>query len=335
MTRSNFRALQRRLAASDALLEKLLVAHVDQSAHDTWQEEPTGELGLAVGPHKLPLGHSTNLHADALYPALGHACRSFEIREGSGEPLPRRRCRPKSPIGFAEPDPLPDSLWRVPPDTSIVWDPYTCKNYSCVVNRGRSKDYFDCKDCFDLVNGRERRRWLADNGGLNFGIDSVLKLKPRGTIRIGLDIGSGKGTFAARMRERGVTVVTSTMDFDGPFNNFVASRGLVPLHVSVAHRLPFYDGTLDVVHTMHVLSNWVPDAVLEFALFDIYRVLLPGGLFWLDHFFCVGSQLDSVYVPMLDRVGFRKLRWTTGRRLDRGIEMNQWNLSAVLEKPMT
>ncbi|OAY66606.1 hypothetical protein ACMD2_18645 [Ananas comosus] len=313
MTRSNFRALQSRLAASDALLEKLLVAHVDQSVHDTWQVEPTrwAPTSCPSGTARTSMrmrctwcsGFEKDLERYMSY-EVGGACPSDavfaqKLMLKGCEPLPRRRCRPKSPIGFAEPDPLPDSLWRVPP------------------------------------RYKHRRRWLADNGGLNFGIDSVLKLKPRGTIRIGLDIGGGTGTFAARMRERGVTVVTTTMDFDRPFNNFVASRGLVPLHVSVAHRLPFYDGTLDVVHTMHVLSNWVPDTVLEFALFGIYRVLWPRGLFWLDHFFCVGSQLDSIYVPMLDRVGFRKLRWTTGRKLDRGIEMNQWYLSTVLEKPIT
>jgi SAM-dependent methyltransferase len=33
--------------------------------------------------------------------------------------------------------------------------------------------------------------------------------------------------------------------------------------------LPFADGVLDIVHSFTVLCNWVPDAVLEAALFDI------------------------------------------------------------------
>lgn len=45
------------------------------------------------------------------------------------------------------------------------------------------------------------------------------------------------------MKERGVTVVTWTVNFDGPFNSFVASRGLVSMHLSVASRLPFFDGS--------------------------------------------------------------------------------------------
>lgn len=358
--------LQRRLATSDSLLETLLSElgkyhgdKPDPDEIDGWRDELFGELKLAVGPHKLPLGYSANLATDELFPVMGSACRkfqeevvqymSYEVGEECPsddvfaqklmlkgcEPLPRRRCHPKSPKGYVEPAPFPESLWSIPADTSIVWDPYTCKNYTCLVNRGKAKGSYDCKDCFDLINGREKARWLTDDGRLQYSIDYVLSTKKKGTIRIGLDIGGGSGTFAARMRERNVTIITSSMNFDGPFNSFIASRGLIPIHISVAHRLPFFDNTLDIVHSMHVLSNWIPDLVLEFALFDIYRVLRPGGVFWLDHFFCRGEQLNTTYVPIFDRIGFNKLRWTAGRKLDRGIQMNEWYLSALLEKPMT
>jgi SAM-dependent methyltransferase len=135
------------------------------------------------------------------------------------------------------------------------------------------------------------------------------------------------------MQERGVTVVTTSMNFDGPFNSFIASRGLVPMHLSIVHRLPFFDGTLDIVHSMHVLSHWIPVAILEFALFDIYRVLRPGGLFWLDHFYCLGGQMNTTYVPMFDRIGFNKVRWNARPKLDRGIKFDEWYLSALLGKP--
>jgi SAM-dependent methyltransferase len=184
------------------------------------------------------------------------------------------------------------------------------------------------------LQGREKSRWLFDNGGLDYGIDYVLNTKPRGTIHIGLDIGGRTATFAARMREWNVTIITSTMNLDGPFNSFIASRGLISIHVSVSQRLPFFENTLDIVHSMHILSNWIPNAVLEFTLYDIYRVLRPGGLFWLDHFFCLGSQLNNTYSPMLDRIGFKKLRWNSGRKLDRGVDKNEWYFSALLEKPM-
>lgn len=365
-TQSELKALHLRLATSNALLETLLTdlgkAQQENSppeALEGWQHELSGELKLAVGPHKLPLGFTPNIGSDELYPALGTACRRYQdeleqymtynvggecpsddvfaqkLMLKGCEPLPRRRCHPKSPKGYVEPMPGPASLWATPPDTSILWDPYTCKNYQCLINRHKEKGSYDCKDCFDL-NGREKVRWLQDYTDLDYSIDTVLKMKPKGAIRIGLDIGGGSGTFAARMKEKGdVTIVTTSMNFDGPFNSFIASRGLVPLHISVAHRLPFFENTLDIVHSMHVLSNWIPDTVLEFALFDIYRVLRPGGIFWLDHFFCIGTQLNATYVPMFERLGFKKLRWNAGRKLDRGIELNEWYLSALLEKPMT
>lgn len=357
--------LHKRLATSNALLETLIAElgrakrnDARQDNLDGWLNELTGELKLAAGPHKLPLGQSANIRSDELYPTLGTACHHLQdelvqymsydvggecpsddnlaqrlLLKGC-EPLPRRRCHPKSPVDYVEPTPFPTSLWTIPPDTSVNWDPYTCKNYACLVRRRHERGTFDCKDCFDL-DGREKGRWLRSYGELDYAIDEILGTKSPGTIRIGLDIGGGTGTFAARMRERNVTIVTSTMNFDGPFNNFIASRGLVPVHISIAHRLPFFDSTLDMVHSMHVLSNWIPDIVLEFALYDIYRVLRPGGIFWLDHFFCRGAQLNATYVPMFERIGFHKLRWNAGRKLDKGIKKDEWYLSALLEKPMT
>ncbi|KAL4655175.1 hypothetical protein ACB092_01G432000 [Castanea dentata] len=305
------------------------------------------ELMLAIGPHELPLGYSPQMGSDEVYPPVGAGCFKFpeelvqymtydigdqcpvddvlvqRLMLKGCEPLPRRRCRPKSPANYVEPTPFPDSLWATPPDTSIIWDPYTCKSYRCLIEGKNAPGYFDCKNCFDL-KGREKSQWLFDDGGLDYGIDHVLNTKPHGTIRIGLDIGGGTATFAARMRERNVTIITSTLNLDG----------LIPIHVSVAQRLPFFENTLDIVHSMHILSNWIPETMLEFTLYDIYRVLRPGGLFWLDHFFCLGSQLNATYIPMLDRIGFKKLRWNDSRKLDRGIHKNEWYFSALLEKPM-
>jgi SAM-dependent methyltransferase len=358
--------LHNRLTMANSLVDMLLgnranasnnFAAGDEQKQVAADRELTSELKLAVGPHKLPLGYMRNLGTDELFPTLEQACRHFpdelkrymnyqpggecpsdeqfaqQLMLKGCEPLPRRRCRPRSPAGYVEPTPLPASLWSIPPDTSIVWDAYTCKNYSCLVNRGKTNGFYDCKDCFDLLHGREKNRWTRDTDALNYSIDTVLATRPNGTVRIGLDIGGGSGTFAARMQERGVTVVTTSMNFDGLFNSFIASRGLVPMHLSIVHRLPFFDGTLDIVHSMHVLSHWIPDVILEFALFDIYRVLRPGGLFWLDHFYCLGGQMNTTYVPMFDRIGFNKVRWNARPKLDRGIKFDEWYLSALLGKP--
>ena len=317
-------------------------------ALDGWKREPAGELKLALGPHRLMTAgrgpNATTGDEAAVFPALGHACvrvqddlERYMAYTPGGEcpadealahrlmlsgcvPLPRRRCRPPSPKGYAHPLPLPASLWATPPDTSVVWDAYPCKNYSCLQ---QASGVAGCDGCFDL----RKARWARDDGALSYSIAAVLAARPNGTVRVGLDLGGG-GTFAARMLERGVTVVTAAVSAGAPLNSFIASRGLVSVHVIAAHRLPFFDRALDVVRAG--AGGLGAGVTLEFALFDVYRVLRPGGLLWLDQFPCPRAQVNATLAPMLGRVGFKKLRWNTGP----GKEKNQWYVSALLEKPM-
>ncbi|KAL4569212.1 hypothetical protein LXL04_024847 [Taraxacum kok-saghyz] len=310
-----------------------------------------------TSPKQLPFGMNSNFDSDKLYPPVGSPCTLFhELKDymtytvnGSCpddellaqklllkgcEPLPRRRCRPPAPPEYVEPYPIPKSFWSTPPDSSVVWTAYTCKNYTCLINRNHTqKGFDDCKDCFDL-GGREKTRWVKGKNGIEFTIDEVLAVKKKGMIRIGLDIGGGVGTFAVRMRERNVTIITTSMNLNGPFNNFIASRGVLAMYISVSQRLPFFDNTLDIVHSMHVLSNWIPTTLLHFLLFDVYRVLRPGGLFWLDHFFCVEEELEGVYIPLLESVGFNKVKWVVRKKVDRGPDLREMYLSALLEKPL-
>ncbi|KAG2710805.1 hypothetical protein I3760_04G046900, partial [Carya illinoinensis] len=292
-------------------------------------------IAFASG-HTLPFGFNGNFDSDTIYPPVSQACTLFPEklrRFMSYKPLPCRRCHPAAPPMYAEPYPLPTSLWTTPSNDSVVWTAYTCKNNECLVNRKhKEKGFSDCKDCFDL-DGVEKTRWAASGGsygGLDFSIDEVLATKSPGTIRIGLDIGGGVATFAVRMMARNITIVTTSMNLNGPFNNFIASRGVVPLYISISQRLPFFDNTLDIVHSMHVSSNDVA------ALLDvyIYRVLRPGGLFWLDHFFCVEEQFEEVYKPLIESRGYKKLKWVMGKKLDRGPEHREMYLSALLEKPL-
>ncbi|GMH23055.1 hypothetical protein Nepgr_024898 [Nepenthes gracilis] len=328
-------------------------ATVDEAGADL----PPEFVAFAYG-QKLPFGFNPRFNSDTLYGPVGRACAFYkeEIREymtyninGSCpddelleqklllkgcEPLPPRRCRPAAASDYKEPVPFPACQWTTPPDSSVVWTAYKCKNYTCLVNRWLFPGSDDCKDCFWL-EGRERVRWLPQdsNNGLEFTIDEVLATKKAGTIRIGLDIGGGAGTFAVRMRERNVTVVTTSMNFNAPFNNFIASRGIVPMFITVSQRLPFFDNTLDIVHSMHVISNWIPMTLLQFLIYDIYRVLRPGGLFWLDHFFCRLDQWERGYKPLIQTVGFRKLKWAEGKKLDKPPHEEVY-LSALLEKPL-
>ncbi|KAL3683086.1 hypothetical protein R1sor_001108 [Riccia sorocarpa] len=316
--------------------------------------ERNREFEYLVEPKKLPLGKSLTLFKDTIISPVGHGCAmmkadidqymSYKVGEecpddefltqrllvGGCEPLPRRRCFTRIPNNYKEPLPLPDSLWNASADGGVIWTAHTCKNFTCLKNRANQKVFADCLDCFDL-EGKEKNRWLRAGTAVDFTIDEVLSYK-NGTIRIGLDLGGGTASFAVRMKERGVTIVTTTLNLNGPFNNFVAIRGVVPLYMTVSQRLPFFDNTLDIVHSMHVLSNWIPNDTLEFIFYDIDRILRPGGLFWLDRFFCVKSQLTT-YLPMLENLKYTKLRWEIGDKLDRGPEMQEAYISAVLMKP--
>ncbi|QHO06332.1 hypothetical protein HN51_065196 [Arachis hypogaea] len=356
--------LHHRLNSTNLLVQALLIDLTTRQQDKQYSRNNDGErssneeLNLALASYKLPFGYSQWIGSDEIHSPIGAVCLRFQdelnqymsydiggecladevfaqmlVSKGC-EPLPKRRCHPKSPKGFVEPNQdLQDTLWKIPPDSNIVWDPYTCKSHKCLIERKNNKGY--CKDCFDL-QGREKGRWIFDDGGLDFGIDRVLGTKrSSSTISMGLDIGGGTGTFAARMKERNVTIITSTLDLDGPFSHFIASRGLIPIHLSISHRLPFFENTLDIVHSMEFIGNWLPETMLEFLLYDVYRVLRPGGIFWLEHFFCFGSQVNRTYLPMFDRVGFNRLRWHAGRKIDHdGIQKNEWYISALLEKPV-
>ncbi|KAL3691967.1 hypothetical protein R1sor_005618 [Riccia sorocarpa] len=321
----------------------------EDEGNNPWMQWAKGkmpkELQEYTALRKLPLGWNPALGSDTNVASVGHGCAynkddmaaymNYEVGKDCPEdeplqqklvlkgcePLPRRRCFARKPPNSSEPVPWPESMWTVPDDNNILWTAYRCKSFQCLNERAKLKVFEDCLDCFDL-NGREKHRWFDNPGSLDFLITEVLKLKPPGTIRIGLDIGGGTASFAARMRENNVTIVTSTLNLAGPFNNFIAQRGLVPLFLTISQRLPFFDNTLDIVHSMHVLSNWIPTETLEFLLYDIDRVLRPGGLFWVDHFFCVESQLE-LYVSMIDKLGYTKHKWHVGKKLDRGPEFNE------------
>ncbi|KAK9936707.1 hypothetical protein M0R45_013535 [Rubus argutus] len=119
-------------------------------------------------------------------------------------------------------------------------------------------------------------------------------------LRLGLDIGGGTGTFAARMKLYNVTVVTTTMNFGLPNNEAVALRGLVPLHVPLQQRFP---GGAE-----------------------------GGGYLWLDHFFCKGVDLDKVFGPLIGKLSYRRVKWATASKNEKNGEVY---LTALLQKPVS
>ncbi|XP_006843184.2 uncharacterized protein LOC18433025 [Amborella trichopoda] len=252
---------------------------------------------------------------------------------GGCDPLPRRRCLARAPRWYTEPFAINESMWRVPDDRNVRWNGYICKNFTCLARNETRKGFFKCASCFDLP-GHEKPRWIkiensTENPSPDFLISDVLNIKP-GEIRIGLDYSAGTGTFAARMREFNVTIVSATLNLGAPFNEMIALRGLVPLYLSLNQRLPFFDNTLDIIHTTRFLDGWIDFQLLDFVLFDWDRVLRPGGLLWIDSFFCSRGDLND-YLHMFEQFRYKKHRWLVVPKVDK--EGDEVFFSAVLEKP--
>ncbi|KAG5033820.1 hypothetical protein JHK85_009121 [Glycine max] len=313
------------------------------------------ELKLFLHHHQLPLGKDSKSGITEMVSSVGHSCEKSSdllsqymsykafgpcpndwsvaqklILKGC-EPLPRRRCFAKtiSKVGLLHP--FPTSLWKAPVNNTVNWSGLGCKNFECLKGKKLSRD---CIGCFDLVNGYENQRFVKSRSKNEFLIDDVLALGSGG-IRIGLDVGGGSGSFAAVMAERNVTVVTSTLNVDAPFSEFIAARGLFPLFLSLDHRFPFYDNAFDLVRASSGLDGGGREEKLEFLMFDIDRVLRTGGLFWLDNFYCVDEEKKRALTRLIERFGYKKLKWVVGEKADiLGSGKSQVVLSAVLEKPV-
>ncbi|KAL5778173.1 hypothetical protein ACOSP7_011099 [Xanthoceras sorbifolium] len=309
------------------------------------------ELKLFLQHHQLPLGKDSKTGITEMVASVGHFCEKsadlltqYMHYKVSGqcpddwslgqklvlrgcEPLPRRRCFAKSipKVGLQS---FPASLWKPVSDKIVTWSGLGCKNFDCLNSKKLSRE---CVGCFDLVNGFENQRYVKARGKNDFLIDDVLALGSGG-IRIGFDIGGGSGSFAARMAERNVTVITNTLNIDAPYSEFIAARGLFPLYLSLDHRFPFYDNVFDLVHASSGLDVGGKPEKLEFLMFDIDRILRAGGLFWLDNFYCANDEKKRDLTRLIERFGYKKLKWVIGEKLDTG--KSEVYLSAVLQKPV-
>lgn len=243
-------------------------------------------------------------------------------------PLPRRRCfskTPTKPTSSLSQDPFPSSL----PDSNVLWAKYSCESFDCL-NRFNPNLGFD--PAHDIAN------FMTYKSELDLPIPQLLQIAKaaNSVIRLGLDVGGGTGTFAARMKLYNITVVTTTMNLGAPYNEAVALRGLVPLHVPLQQRLPVFDGVLDLVRCGHAVNRWIPVTALEFLLYDVDRVLRGGGYLWLDHFFSKGVDLEKVYSPLIGKLGYRKVKWATASKTDSGgLKNGEVYLTALLQKPVS
>lgn len=334
-----------------AQMEKELLGYesIDLSRPNT-----ASELKLFLQRHQLPLGKDSKTGITEMVASVGHSCdksvdllSQYMTYKVSGacpddwslaqrlilrgcEPLPRRRCFAKSvpKVGLYS---FPISLWKQVSDKIVSWSGLGCKNFECLNNKKLGKD---CVGCFDLANGYENQRFVKARGKNDFLIDDVLALSSGGT-RTGFDIGGGSGTFAARMAERNVTVITATLNVDAPISEFVSARGLFPVYLSLDHRFPFYDNVFDIVHAASGLDVGGRPEKLEFLMFDIDRILRAGGLFWLDNFYCANEEKKKALTRLIERFGYRKLKWVVGEKPDAaGPGKSEVYLSGVLQKPV-
>lgn len=124
------------------------------------------------------------------------------------------------------------------------------------------------------------------------------------------------------------------MNINAPYNEAVAIRGLIPLHAPLQQKLPVFDGVLDLVRCGRAFNRWIPLVVMEFMLFDADRVLRRGGYLWLDRFFSRRVDLEKVYTPMIQKLGYKTVKWAVVDKIDSGgLKHDEVYLTALLQKP--
>ncbi|KAJ0962521.1 hypothetical protein J5N97_027643 [Dioscorea zingiberensis] len=300
----------------------------------TAKENRGGKLSV-YGTNKIynTIGHACVLMRKELEEYMNYDIGSYcrddwdlgqRLMLGGCDPLPRRRCLTRASKLYQRPLPVNESLWSLPDDRNVRWSRYQCRDFKCLASRNLKRGFTKCTGCFEME--KEKLRWVTNSSSADFLISQVLAVKP-GEIRIGLDVSVGTGSFAARMREWNVTIVSTAMNIGAPFSETIALRGLVPLYASLGQRLPFFDNTLDLIHSSVFLDGWVDLQLLDFILFDWDRVLRPGGLLWVDRFFCSRKDLDD-YMYMFLQFRYRKHKWVISFK-----SKDEVYLSALLEKP--
>ncbi|CAL0308031.1 unnamed protein product [Lupinus luteus] len=309
----------------------------------------TEEIRKYITPKENRVGKINLYGTDKVYNTIGHACVLYkkELEEymdydigsycdddwnlaqklmlNGCDPLPRRRCLTRASMVYQRPYPINESLWKLPDHRNVRWGNYQCRNFECLSSKNPKRGYSKCTSCFEME--KEKLKWVSNSSlSTNFLILDVLGIKP-GEIRVGLDYSIGTGTFGARMREHDVTIVSTAINLGAPFNEIIALRGLVPLYVSLNQRLPFFDNTMDLIHSNGFMDGWIDMLLLDFILYDWDRILRPGGLLWIDNFFCKRKDMED-YMYMFLQLRYKKHKWAISPK-----SKDELYLSAVLEKP--
>ncbi|KAH7543053.1 hypothetical protein FEM48_Zijuj02G0142400 [Ziziphus jujuba var. spinosa] len=345
----------RPLYSAHIALRQVRLPRLEGIRNSTMKEEPLintfviEEIRKYITPKENRVGKVNIYGTERIYNTIGHACVLYkkELEEymdydigsyceddwnvaqklmlSGCDPLPRRRCLTRASKVYQKPYPINESLWKLPDDRNVRWGNYQCRNFQCLSSKNPKRGYSKCSGCFEME--KEKLKWVTNSSlPIDFLISDVLKIK-RGEIRIGLDYGVGTGTFAARMRELNVTIISTALNLGAPFNEMIALRGLVPLYVALNQRLPFFDNTMDLIHTAGFLDGWIDLQLLDFILFDWDRILRPGGFLWIDRFFCNRKDLDD-FMYMFLQFRYKKHKWVTSPK-----SKDEVYFSALLEKP--
>ena len=125
--------------------------------------------------------------------------------------------------------------------------------------------------------------------GAAHSLDVTKALFKRGDVRLVLDLGGSTGSFCSEVHHSfgdRIVCITGEMLFPPPNreherkllwspHQVSAARGLPSVVVDAMSYLPFGESTLDVLHSSWLFHTGVP----PLALYEVYRVLRPGGYF--------------------------------------------------------
>ena len=130
--------------------------------------------------------------------------------------------------------------------------------------------------------------------------DDLARLAPRAADRV-LDAGCGAGSLTRAIARRVPQGATVGLDREPRYLDYALRQaateelGNVRFEVGDATRLPFADGSFDLVWSKHLLQ-WVPDR--EGALGEFVRVVRPGGRIVCCNFdgFCLSHHPTDVRI---------------------------------------
>ncbi|KNA24553.1 hypothetical protein SOVF_014660 [Spinacia oleracea] len=366
LEKSNMSRLEFKRYLEDEVIQPLYDAHITLrqirlprvrgNGNTTFMEEPLinsfviEEIRKYITPKENKNGKVNIFKTERIHNTIGHACvlmkkdleNYMDYDVGSYckddwnlaqklmlhgcDPLPRRRCLTRASKIYLKPYPINQSLWKIPEGRNVRWNLYRCRDFECLSNNNTDRGYTKCTGCFEME--KEMLKWVNKSSltPAEFLISDVLGVKP-GEIRVGIDYSVGTGSFAARMMEQNVTIISTALNLGAPFSETIALRGLLHLYVTPNQRLPFFENTMDLIHTTGLLDGWIDLLLLDFMLFDWDRILRPGGLLWIDKFFCNRKDLDD-YMYMFLQFRYKKHKWVVTPK-----SKDEVYLSALLEKP--